>query len=166
MLEPTQRGSRWLAGVDLQQPRIRTVSEALLALAPKPGGTTAAELATKVRDLPPAGESIYTSRHARYDLSKLRDKELVERIVNTRRYRIPPAGIRILAGIVVLCEKVIKPVLAGLGKSRRSPAPKNVQPIDQHYDNLQRELRRTFETLALAARESTRLTNMFVLETP
>ncbi len=151
LLEPTQRGTRQLAGVDLQKPRIRTVSEAVLALAPKPNGFTVAELAAKVRDLMPAGDSTYTSRHASYDLSKLRGKILVERIDKTRRYRIPRAGIRILAGMLVLREKVIKPVLAGLGKPRRGPAPKNVQPIDQHYDNFQREMRRTFETLALAA---------------
>ncbi len=67
LLEPSQRGKRRLAGVDLQKPRIRTVSEALLALAPKPGGFTAAELAAKVVDLLPASEVIYTSRQASYD---------------------------------------------------------------------------------------------------
>jgi hypothetical protein len=150
LLEPSQRGKRRLAGVDLQKPRIRTVSEALLALAPKPGGFTVAELAAKVGDILPASEATYTSRQASYDLSKLRGKQLVERIDKSRRYRLPPAGIRILAGMLIMREKVIKPVLAGLGKPHVGRPPKNVHPIDQHYDNLQRELRRTFETLALA----------------
>jgi DNA-binding transcriptional ArsR family regulator len=151
LLEPSQRGQRRLAGVDLQKPRMRNIGEAVLALAPKPGGFTVAELAAKVRELLPANEFDYTPRHASYDLSKLRGKALVERIDNTRRYRTPPAGIRILAGMLILRENVIKPVLAGLGKPRVGRPPKNIQPIDQHYDNLQRELRRTFETLALAA---------------
>lgn len=140
-----------LAGVDLQKPRMRTMSEAVLALAPKPGGFTATELAAKVRELLPPGESTYTPRHASYDLAKLRGKALVERIDKTRRYRARPAGIRILAGLLVLREKVIKPVLAGLGKPRVGRPPKNIHPLDQHYTVLQRELRRTFETLALVA---------------
>jgi hypothetical protein len=45
--QPTRTGSRRLAGIDLQKPRMRTVTEALLALAPKPGGFTAKELAEK-----------------------------------------------------------------------------------------------------------------------
>jgi len=60
-------------------------------------------------------------------------------------------GIRILAGLLILRENVIKPVLAGLGNPRVGRPPENIQPIDQHYDNLHRELRRTFETLALTA---------------
>nr|VFK15064.1 MAG: hypothetical protein BECKLFY1418C_GA0070996_101250 [Candidatus Kentron sp. LFY] len=150
LAEPTQRGTRRLAGVDLQKPRVRAVSEAILALAPKPGGFTMAELAHKVRNSLSNGNVTYTSRHAAYDFSKLRGKKLVERIGKSRRYRAPPDGIRILAGMFILREKVIKPVLAGLGKPRIGRPPKNVQPIDQHYNNLQHELRRTFETLALA----------------
>jgi len=149
--EPTQRGTRRLAGVDLQKPRMRALSEAVLALAPKPGGFTVTELAAKARELLPSGELNYTPRHASYDLSKLRGKELVERIDGTRLYRAHPAGVRILAGMLVLREKVIKPVLAGLGKPRMGRPPKYIHPLDQHYSNLQLELRRTFETLALAA---------------
>ncbi|MBI5442221.1 MAG: hypothetical protein HY900_13550, partial [Deltaproteobacteria bacterium] len=68
-----------------------------------------------------------------------------------RRYRLPPRGIRILAGMLILREKVIKPVLSGLGKPRVGRPPNKVDPLDRHYDNLQREMRRTFKTLALAA---------------
>jgi hypothetical protein len=151
LVAPTQRGERRLAGVDLQNPRMRAVSEALLALAPKPGGFTLAELAGKVRALLPESALEYAPRHASYDLSKLRGKALVERVERSRRYRIPQQGIRILAGMLILREKVIKPVLAGLGKPRVGRPPKNIAPLDQHYVNLQHEMRRTFETLALAA---------------
>ena len=149
LVAPTQRGERRLAGVDLQKPRMRAVSEALLALSPKPGGFTLAELATKVRELLSDSHLSYAPRHARYDLSKLRGKELVERVTRSRRYRIAQHGIRILAGMLILREKVIKPVLAGLGKPRVGPPPKNICPLDQHYVNLQHEMRRTFQTLAL-----------------
>jgi len=146
---PTQRGERRLAGVDLQTPRMQAVSEALLALAPKPGGFSLAELAAKVRELLPDSTLSYAPRHASYDLSKLRGKELVERIQRSRRYRIRQHGIQILAGMLILREKVIKPVLAGIGRHRLGRPPKNICPLDQHYINLQQEMRRTFETLAL-----------------
>jgi DNA-binding transcriptional ArsR family regulator len=118
LIKPSQRGNRRLAGVDLQQPRIQAVSKAVLALAPKPQGFTVCELAEKTRQLYPAGAGDYTHRQAAYDLMKLRGKNLVERISTTRYYRIKSAGIRILAGLLILREKVIKPVLAGFGKPR------------------------------------------------
>ncbi len=149
LVAPTQRGARRLAGVDLQNPRMRAVSEALLILSPKPGGFTLAELAIKVRERLPDTQLSYAPRHASYDLSKLRGKELVERVNRSRRYRIRQQGIRILGGMLILREKVIKPVLAGLGKPRVGRPPKNICPLDQHYVNLQQEMHRTFETLAL-----------------
>jgi hypothetical protein len=44
-------------------------------------------------------------------------------IDRTRRYRIRPYGFRILAGMLVLRERVLKPVLAGLGKARIGRPP-------------------------------------------
>ena len=151
LAEPAQRGQRRLAGVDLQNPRIRAVAEALLALAPAPGGFTLAELAQSVRQRLPKGQKDYAPRHASYDLAKLRGKALVERVERSRRYRLPPYGIRILAGMLVLREHVIKPVLSGLGKPHVGRPPKHIHPIDQHYQALQQEMRRTFQTLGLAA---------------
>ncbi len=151
LVAPTQRGERRLAGVDMQQPRMQAVSEALLALAPKPGGFSLAELAAEVRERLPDREPSYAPRHASYDLSKLRGKGLVERVHRSRLYRIPQRGIRILAGMLILREKVIKPVLAGLGKPRLGRPPKNINALDRHYVTLQQEMRRTFETLALVA---------------
>jgi DNA-binding transcriptional ArsR family regulator len=137
--------------VDLQKPRLRAVAETLLALAAKPGGFTLAELAERVRQVLPDNHSSYAARHASYDLSKLRGKALVERVERTRRYRVRPYGIRILAGMLVLRERVIKPVLSGLGKRRIGRPPQRIHPIDQHYQALQHELRLTFKTLGLAA---------------
>ncbi len=51
----------------------------------------------------------------------------------------------------ILREKVIRPVIAGAARPHPARPPQFIHPIDQHYDNLQREMRRTFETLNLAA---------------
>lgn len=147
--QPSQRGARRVAGVDLAKVRMRAVSAAVLALAPNPTGFTIAELAAQTRRLLP--DQPYGVRHAAYDLTKLRSKALVERIGITRRYRPRTPGLRTLAGLLILREKVIKPVVAAAGRPRIGRPPKHIHPLDQHYENLQRELRRTFETLKLAA---------------
>ncbi|MDJ0817186.1 MAG: hypothetical protein QNJ58_13330 [Desulfobacterales bacterium] len=149
LIKPSQRGNRRLAGVDLQQPRIQAVSQAVLALSAKPEGFTIKELAEKTRQLHPVDAGDYTHRQAAYDLMKLRGKKLVERINKTRYYRIKSVGIRTLAGLLTLREKVIKPVLAGLGKPRVGRPPKRIDPIDQHYINLQQEMRHMLVTLGL-----------------
>ena len=42
-------------------------------------------------------------------------------------------------------------VLAGARGFHQGRSPKTLHPLDLHYLNLQRELHRTFQTLALAA---------------
>jgi len=149
--QPTQRGAQRLAGVDLQKPRMRAVLEAVLALAPSPEGFTVQALAEKTRPLLGPGAAPYTPRRAAYDLAKLRGKALVERVGATRRYQAPVPGIRTLAALLILREKVIKPVLAAASTPTPVPPPPRMHPLDVHYETLQRELRRTFETLGLAA---------------
>jgi len=122
-----------------------------LALEPEPGGFTLPELADRVRTQLPDTQPNDAPRHAGYDLAKLRGKGLVERIERSRRHRIRPRGVGILAGLLVLRERVIKPVLAGLGKPRVRRPPKHIDPVDQHYINLQREMRCLFGDLGLAA---------------
>jgi len=53
--------------------------------------------------------------------------------------------------MLLLREHVIKPVLSGLGKPHVGRPPKHIHPIDQHYQALQQEMRRNFQTLGLAA---------------
>lgn len=149
--QPTQRGAHRVAGVDIQKPRMRAAIEAVLALAPRPEGFTVQELADHTRALLGLGGSPYAPRQAAYDLRKLRGKALVNRMGATRRYQAPVPGIQTLATLLILREKVIKPVLAGAGTPKPGRPPKRIHPLDMHYENLQRELRRTFETLGLAA---------------
>jgi hypothetical protein len=148
---PTQRGAQRLAGVDIQKPRMRAVMDAVLALAPQPEGFTAQDVAAKARPLLGPAACTYTPRHAAYDLTKLRGKALVARVGTTRRYQAPVPGVQTLAALLILREKVIKPVLAAVGNPQPAPPPKHIHPLDLHYDTLQRELRRTFDTLGLAA---------------
>jgi hypothetical protein len=93
----------------------------------------------------------YAARKAAYDLHKLRGKSVVERIDKTRRYRVCRPGIRTLAALLILREQVIKPVLAGVCRPKRGRPPKNLHPLDVHYQNLRCEMLATLQTLKLAA---------------
>ncbi|HNQ87187.1 MAG TPA: hypothetical protein PKM73_00980 [Verrucomicrobiota bacterium] len=57
---------------------------------------------------------------------------------------------RTMCAFLVLREHVIKPLLAGV-VARQGRPPKTIDPLDQHYVALRRELQRTFHTLGLAA---------------
>ena len=82
--------------------------------------------------------------------SKLRAKSVIERVAHTRNYTINVQGVRALAGLLILREKVIRPVLAGICKPRPG-RPKIVDPIDIHYQALQGGMYLTLQHLALAA---------------
>lgn len=148
---PTYQGQQRLAGVDIQKPRIRAVAQALIALAPQPGGFTAEQLAARVRDQQGRTMAKYNPRKAAYDLRKLRGKALVQRIANSRRYRLRCPGIRTLAALLILRENVLKPLLAGICYPKRGRPPKNLHPLDLHYQTLQRQMLSTLQYLKLAA---------------
>ena len=111
--EPSQRGNRRLAGLDLNKARNRTVIAALSGLATQPEGFTSANLAEAVRGRMGWDPAQYPTRRAAYDLAKVRAKGLVEQVSGRRRYECRPPQLRMLCAYVVLREQVIKPVLAG-----------------------------------------------------
>jgi hypothetical protein len=148
---PSVRGEKRTAGVDLQKARMRAVAQAVIALAAQPEGFSAANLAERVRAQQGGAMASYVPRQAAYDLNKLRGKSMVERIGKTRRYRVRRPGIRALAAVLILREQVIKPVLAGVYRPKRGRPPKNLHPLDDHYQKLQCEMLATFRTLKIAA---------------
>ena len=149
--EPSQRGNRRLAGLDLNNARNRTVIAALSGLATQPEGFTSADLAEAVRGRMGWDPAQYPTRRAAYDLAKVRGKGLVERVAGRRRYECRPPQLRVLCAYVILRDQVIKPVLAGLAHQQLPPPPPNLAPIDQHYLTLRDEFQRTCQTLGLAA---------------
>jgi hypothetical protein len=148
---PTYRGQQRLAGVDIQKPRIRAAAQALIALAAQPGGFTAEQLAARVRSKQGRSMTKYNTRKAAYDLRKFRGKKLVQRIANSRRYKIRQPAIRTLAALFILREEVLKPVLAGVCRPKPGRPPKNIHPLDLHYQTLQRHMLATLQHLKLVA---------------
>ena len=154
--QPTHRGSRRLAGIDLNQERMRCVVNAVIALAAKPDGFSSRDLSDQVQQRLPVGgnpkdSKPYTVRQASYDLAKLRGKQLVDRRPRTQRYKVDASSVRSLCGYLLFREGVLKPVVAGASNHFPSLPPKTVSDLDQHDLNLRAELLRTFETLGIAA---------------
>ena len=93
----------------------------------------------------------YQARHAAYDLKKLRAKGLIGKVASSRRYQAPPEGLRTIAALVVLRDKVIKPMLAGTAKPKMGRKPKTWSPIDEHYETVRKDMQTLFTDLGLAA---------------
>jgi len=135
---PSSVGKTKVGGIDLNKARIRWVVEAVIALciSPSPQGFTASELARQVRLLSNQAESDYGPRRAAYDLKKLRAKNIVQRIGQTRRYQSTSSGLRAMVALVVLRSKAIKP--QALVSRRATPAQitrrTKSRPIDKHYE--------------------------------
>jgi len=148
LAEASYLGQTRMAGIDLNKPRLRAVLEALVSLALTPTGFTVSDLPAKVRDI--LNVTTYQARHASYDLKKFRAKQWVHKIGNSRRYQASPDGLQTMAALVVLREKVIKPVLAGAGKPKRGPKPKHQSPVDVLYQTIQMAMFNLFQALGIA----------------
>jgi hypothetical protein len=144
-------GSTWVGGIDINQPRTRLVLRAVLGLACAPEGFTAGHLAQAIPATLRTTQSPYATRRAAYDLKKLRGKDLVRKLGNSRRYHVPPHAIRTIAALVILREKVLRPILAGVGKPRMGRKPKTWSPIDEHYEAIRQDMFSLMDDLRIAA---------------
>ena len=147
----SQVGKTKVGGIDLNKPRMRLVAEAVIALSASPRGFTASELAARVRALSKQPQSHYGPRQATYDLKKLRGKQIIQRIGQTRRYQPLPAGIRAMTALLVLTNKAIKPLLAAAQRLRPTRGAHNPRAIDRHYDAIRIAMQGVFDELGLAA---------------
>jgi hypothetical protein len=149
--QPAQLGHTRTGGLDVNRKRTRLVIEATLALAAQPRGFTASEVAGKLQEIAGPNELPYGPRQAAYDLKKLRAKGLAERIGNSHRYTLTWVGIRALAAILALRDKVIQPLLANACHRKRGVRPRNASPIDHCYDTLQTGMQALFREIGIAA---------------
>ena len=144
---PAQDGTRRIAGIDLNKPRTRAALAAALALAPAPGGFTAAEFTAQVRHL--IRNDGYTTRQASYDLRKLRGKGLTDKPGRTRRYHVPPRAARTIAALLALRDHVIAPILAGVRSPRTGRKPAHWTRIDRDYEALRISMQELFRDVGI-----------------
>jgi hypothetical protein len=120
-------------------------------LSTSPKGFTAGELATEVHRLGGSPGNAYGTRQAAYDIRKLRGKQMVEKRPHSHRYQAVPDGLRAMAAVVLLRDKVIQPLLAAQCRLRRGRRPQHQTPIDLRYAALQREMQGLLAELGIAA---------------
>jgi len=149
--QPARVGQTKVRGIDLNQVRMRCVAEAVLALSTAPTGFTASELAGKVRDISGDTQPKYGPRRAAYDIKKFRAKGMIRKVGKSRRYEPVPEGLRAITALLILREKVIRPLLAASCQRDSSAKPFNSTPIDHHYEVLRANMRTLFDDLGIAA---------------
>jgi len=147
---PSQVGASRVGGIDVNRPRIRAVMEAVISLSPNPHGFTVSDVAQKVREITADKDMLYQPRHASYDLKKLRAKQLVDRIGNSRRYQASCDGLRTMTAFIIIREKVLRPLLASAGKPTITSTAPHRSQIDICRERIQIEMQNIFQCLNIA----------------
>ena len=145
---PSQVGKTKVGGIDFNKARMRHVTEAVIALSASPGGFTASQVAGRVRE---CGESNYQARQAAYDLKKLRGKAMVRRVGKTRKYEPTSGGLKTMTALLVLRDKVIKPLLAASIETHPTHGAQNPRPLDRHYEATRTGMLGILREMGLAA---------------
>lgn len=148
--EPGFIANSKVPGIPLSKPRLRAVMEAVIRLAATPGGIRVSMVAEKVRALLGWDEQAYHAWQASYDLRKLRAKGWIRKIGNSHKYEVLPEGLKVMTALLVLREKVIKPVLTGAGKLKPGPKPKHLSQLDQQYRILHADMLALFNIVGIS----------------
>lgn len=150
--EPCMQGRTRVGGIDVNKPRMRAALAAVIELSIAPNGFSAAEHAVRVRNSLGNRIGKYEARHAAYDLKKLRAKGLLEKVSSSsRRYVTTAEGARALAGLVVLREKILKPLLTYKGRCKPGSKTAQTAKLDSKYQTVQRHMQELFQELRLIA---------------
>jgi hypothetical protein len=150
--QPGLVGNTRVGGVDVNKPRMRAVMEAAIELSLAPLGFSAAEHAERVRAILGTALPTYASRHAAYDLKKLRAKGLIQKAPGSaRRYVATSDGLRAMAGLIVLRDKVLQPLLAYRGRCKPGSKTEATAKLDARYQVVQREMQHLLKELRLVA---------------
>ncbi len=115
---------------------------------------TTAELYPHTLDALGCQPTDYSLASLRYDLSKLRAKNLVDKIPHSRRYRLLPQGYSICLVFLKLFERIYAPLTAGLLQPFRGDAKLGQQKrsqLDQLYQRVVEDLDQLIEAVGLKA---------------
>ena len=129
---------------------MRPVLAGVIALAPTPNGFTVSQLAHQVRTILDSEVDQYLPRHASYDLKKLRGKQWVHKIENSRRYQPNLQGLMNMTVLLTLRDKIIKPVLAGAGHPKQDRKTNRSSALDLQFEKVQTEMNSLFNLLGIA----------------
>src|SRR6478736_3681758 len=120
-----------------------------LAAGPRPGRRTERVHRHRVRVMTGQNTTDCSTRHASYDLRKIRGKHLVDKPGRTRRYHVPPEAARTIAALLTLRDHVIAPIIAGVRSPRLGRKPVTWTPVDRDYETLRVDLQTLFTHLGI-----------------
>jgi hypothetical protein len=146
LAEPTITPSgKRIPGLKLDHPRQLALMHALVRFAHIAAGRTfsTAEIHPHVLEALGATAQTYSLASLRYDLSKLRAKGLVVKLLNSRRYQLLPQGYSVCLLFLKLFERVYAPLTAGL----LSPVPADSRLHRQKQTQLDRLYQRVVDDL-------------------
>jgi hypothetical protein len=115
--QPTITSSRKrIPGLKLDNPRLLAVMQAVVRFCNLAIGDsfTTKQIHPLVAQALGCSVDEYKLSSLRYDLSKLRGKELVQKVSRSRRYKLLPEGYRLCVVFLKLFEKIYAPLTAGL----------------------------------------------------
>ncbi|MGH2552167.1 MAG: hypothetical protein ACRDEB_00530 [Chitinophagaceae bacterium] len=142
LTHPSKKGEQRLAGIDINKKRNIAIMESVLALAVKPNGYTANDIATLMKKrLDKKQAATYTPAKAAYDIRKLRGKGLVVKTEKSRKYKTTQKGMETIISVLVLTQKIIPAVLSSVNKDVISENPEEMQAIDKRYLNIRNEIK-------------------------
>ena len=127
-----------LPGLHLDQPRLLALMQALVRFSHLAAGDTFSTREIHPQTAEALGRPVsdYPLGALRYDLSKLRAKGLVDKLPQSRRYRLLPHGYQICLVFVKLVEKIYGPLTAGILTPIPGDAvlpPERISPLDTLY---------------------------------
>jgi hypothetical protein len=141
LTNPSKTGELRLAGVDINKKRTVAIMESVLSLAIKPGGYTANDVATLMKErLDKTQAKNYSPGKAAYDIRKLRGKGLVKKEGKSRKYKTTKKGLDIIIAVLTLTQKTIPTVLSSINKKVIAANPVEMQEIDKIFMNIRNEI--------------------------
>ena len=157
LAEPTVLPSgKRIPGLKLDDPRQLALMHALVRFAHIAAGNTftTAELYPYVLAALQMSADQYSLASLRYDLSKLRAKALVEKLPQSRRYRLCPQGYCICLVFLKLFERIYAPLAAGLLQPYRADSKLKVNKrtqLDRLYQKVLDDLDKLVDAVGLKA---------------
>jgi len=128
-----------VAGLRLTDPRAQALLHILLIFRLHPGGFLNKDLRALLGEYlgrPPQGPGSITPGQATYDLRRLREHGLIERIPHTHRYQVTPAGLRHAMFLTRVHDRILRAGLAELTGPSPSPLRKAATLYQAAIDEL------------------------------
>jgi hypothetical protein len=128
-----------IAGLRVTDPRAQALLHILLIFRLHPGGFLNKDLRALLGEYlgrPPQGPGSITPGQATYDLRRLREHGLIERIPRTHRYQVTPAGLRHAMFLTRVHDRILRAGLAELTGPSPSPLRKAATLYQAAIDEL------------------------------